>query len=511
MRMHRPTAIFGSDPQALARISPSRAKDYLRSFITTVADGVPKFPALGLSIEEVNEASLMLDIIEREDITLRQLQSVSKQVADIATTIQRQHTNVTFTAEILSLIVEVIQNHAPSVIADVFKAWTRSSHFPPSSAHTSPRKSGMSPDSAEFSARIDPFGEPHSAPALPPEDSLPPLSHRNDTGLHCPLSSSLPPSDRWSSSSLHEVPPSPPPTTTSNSPLNDEDTWRIPSDWDALGGGSRKLRREGAFRHKPDWDAMSTTYGRGDDVAEDNHSDPRTTNDGHISTTTSSTPRGRTHRYESRGHASPPPTHHPASDSGSQLTTNVEDDPALQRRSDSPDATELRRRADELRAYLDAGYEGRLPPYQNKMKERKDVSGSHVATSPNPDVPATLPSPTPTTPRKKRPRTHSQSSSCPPFHSPSGPHVDTPSPPQDGDDSADPRTVKRMRVSASSSTPGPAVPPVPRNTPASYHMPEQTLTPEVSAKASGVNSGARSRTLPRRRPLTRAATMAHFD
>ncbi|KAI5983732.1 hypothetical protein EDC04DRAFT_2836640 [Pisolithus marmoratus] len=362
MRMHRPTAIFGSDPQALARISPSRAKDYLRSFITTVADGVPKFPAL------------MLDIIEREDITLRQLQSVSKQVADIATTIQRQHTNVTFTAEILSLIVEVIQNHAPSVIADV-------SHFPPSSAHTSPRKSGMSPDSAEFSARIDPLANP----------ILPPRSLLKTVSLLCP--------------------PSPPPTTTSNSPLNDEDTWRIPSDWDALGGGSRKLRREGAFRHSPT--GMQCRQPTGVETMllritiqipvrqmMGTFQQPRRP---HLAVVPTDTRAGDMHH--------PPPTHHPASDSG-------------------------------LRAYLDAGYEGRATTISEQMKERKDVSGSHT------------------------PRLHLKMGTTP----------------------ADPQTL-----------------------PASYHMPEQTLTPEVSAKASGVNSGARSRTLPRRRPLTRAATMAHFD
>lgn len=491
--MHHPTAIYGSDPQALARIPPSRAKEYLRSFVTAVADAVPKFPALGLSMEDVNEASLMLDIVDRGDPTLKQLQTVSRQVADVATTIQQQHAHMTFTAEILCLFVEVMQNHTPSFIADVFKAWTRSAHYTPPSTHCSPPNTDPSPDFEEFSARINPLAETYPVPAPRRADSPPAASHGNDKGLRHPPSSSLPPSDPWSSSSPHDAPAPSLQAPTSNPPPGYEDSWQVPSDWDARGGGSRRLRREGAFIHKPDWDAMMKTYGRSDGAVEDDHPDTLTTDGGHASTTASSAPRGRIHRHENQEQVTPP-AECPPSNSQSQTTVNAEGGHAHRQRSDSPDATKLRRRVDELKAYFDAGYEGRLPPYQNKMKDRRDASRSS-----NSNVPATLPSPTPTTPRKKRPRTPSQSPT----------HADVPVLYQD--DSADLRTVKRMKVSASPSTPGPAALPVLTNTPASQGVPEPANTPENSARASGVNSGARRRTLPRRRPLKRTATMEHLN
>ncbi|KIN96746.1 hypothetical protein M404DRAFT_32981 [Pisolithus tinctorius Marx 270] len=511
MRMHRPTAIFGSDPQALARISPSRAADYLRCFITTVAGAVPKFPALGLTIEEVNEASLMLDIIERTDPTLRQLQSVSKQIADIATTIQQQQTNMTFTVEILCLMVEVLQNHAPSVIADVFKAWTRSTCGIPSSAPSSPDKAPIFPDSEEFFTRNDPIGERFAAATPSGVDSPLPTPHRDDPGLHHPLGSSLPPSDPWSSSSLHGVPASSPQPTV-NQPLNFEDTWKVPPDWDARGRSSRRLRREGAFIHTPDWDAMSKTYGRGDDAAEDDRSHTPTTNDVHISTAMSPEAHGRTHKHEMRERASSP-TQLPASISQSRVATDTDDVRAVPQHSDSPDATELRRCVHELQAYIDAGYEGRLPRDQNKMKEASDASSSHNVPSSNSNLPVTLESPTPMTPRKKRQRASSQSPSRSPFHYSPGSHAGSAGLPEDEDEGhpTEARAVKRMKVSAPTSTPGPA--PTPENIPASASSctPEPTLTPEISATASGVNSGTRSPTPPRRRSLTRTATMDQFD
>ncbi|KAI6127666.1 hypothetical protein EDD16DRAFT_1552299 [Pisolithus croceorrhizus] len=414
--MHRPTAIFGSDPQALARIPPSRAREYLRSFVTMVADAVPKLPALGLSMEDVNEASLMLDI---------QLQTVSRQVSDIATTIQQQHANMTFTAEILCLIVEVMQNHAPSVVADT----------------------GFSPDFEEFSARIDPLGETHSCPTP-----------------------SLPPSDPWSSSSAHDVPAPSPRATTSNPPPHSEDTWKIPSDWDARGGGPRRLRREGAFIHKPNWDAMLKTYGRGAGAVEDDHSDTLTTDGGHASTAASSAPRNRIYTHENREHVSPP-TQCPASNSQSQAAPcSTEGVRPHGRRSDSPDAAELRRRVDELKAFLtqDMGW---LPLYQNKVKDRRNAP-----RSPN---------------SNKRQRTPSQSPTRSPSRASPGPHGDLPLLQQDSDDSADLRTTK--------------------NTPASYRTPEPAVTPKISATAPAVNSGVTRHTLPRRGPLKRTKTTEHFD
>ncbi|KAI6140211.1 hypothetical protein BKA82DRAFT_32981 [Pisolithus tinctorius] len=470
MRMHRPTAIFGSDPQALAR-------------------AVPKFPALGLTIEEVNEASLMLDIIERTDPTLRQLQSVSKQIADIATTIQQQQTNMTFTVEILCLMVEVLQNHAPSVIADVFKAWTRSTCGIPSSAPSSPDKAPIFPDSEEFFTRNDPIGERFAAAPLWCGQS-PSHPHRDDPGLHHPLGSSLP--------QVIPVPASSPQPTV-NQPLNFEDTWKVPPDWDARGRSSRRLRREGAFIHTPDWDAMSKTYGRGDDAAEDDRSHTPTTNDVHISTAMSPEAHGRTHKHEMRERASSP-TQLPASISQSRVATDTDDVRAVPQHSDSPDATELRRCVHELQAYIDAGYEGRLPRDQNKMKEASDASSSHNVPSSNSNLPVTLPSPTPMTPRKKRQRASSQSPSRSPLHYSPGSHA--------GAAGAYGKTNESL---CPTPTPGPV--PIPENIPASASSctPEPTLTPEISAMASGVNSGTRSPTPPRRRPLTRTATMDQFD
>ncbi|KAI6127257.1 hypothetical protein F5141DRAFT_1086671 [Pisolithus sp. B1] len=450
-------------------------------------------------MEDVNEASLMLDIVERGDPTVKQLQTVSRQVADIATTIQQQHANMTFTTEILCLIVEVMQNHAPSVVADVFKAWTRGARYSPPSTHFSPPQTDPSPDFEEFSARIDPLGETHSSPSPCGVGHPFSASHGNDKGVRHPTGSPLPPSDPWSSSSVHDVPAPSPQATTSNPPPHCEDTWQVPSDWDARGGGPRRLRREGAFIHKPDWDAMLKTYGRGAGAVEDDHPDALTTDGGHASTAASSAPCSRIHKHENREHVSPP-TQCPASNSQSQTTANnTEDARPHGRRSDSPDATELRRRVDELKAYFDAGYEGRLPPYQNKMKDRRNAS-----RSPNSNVPATSPSPTHATPRKKRQRTPSQSPTRSPSRPSPGPHADVPLLHQDRDDSADLRTAKRMKVSGSPSTPGPAAPPAPRNTPASYRTPEPEVTPKFRL-------GLLERTLPRRGPLKRTATMEHFD
>ncbi|KAI6162698.1 hypothetical protein EDD17DRAFT_1574241 [Pisolithus thermaeus] len=182
---------------------------------------------------------------------------------------------------------------------------------------------------------------------------------------------------------------------------------------------------------------MLKTYGRGAGAVEDDHSDTLTTDGGHASTAASSAPRNRIYTHENREHVSPP-TQCPASNSQSQAAPcSTEGVRPHGRRSDSPDAAELRRRVDELKAYFDAGYEGWLPLYQNKMKDRRNAP-----RSPNSNVPATLPSPTLTTPRKKRQRTPSQSPTRSPSRASPGPHGDLPLLQQDSDDSADLRTTK---------------------------------------------------------------------
>ena len=64
MPLQRPSAFFRDPAEALSRVSPNRAKMYIRCFMAEVAKLVDNHPGLGLSIEDVDEAVLMLDIVE---------------------------------------------------------------------------------------------------------------------------------------------------------------------------------------------------------------------------------------------------------------------------------------------------------------------------------------------------------------------------------------------------------------------------------------------------------------
>ena len=64
MPLQRPSSLFRDQAEALSRVSPSRAKMYIRCFMAEVARLVDNHPGLGVLSEDVEEATLMLDIIE---------------------------------------------------------------------------------------------------------------------------------------------------------------------------------------------------------------------------------------------------------------------------------------------------------------------------------------------------------------------------------------------------------------------------------------------------------------
>lgn len=490
MPLQRPSAFFRDPAEALSRVSPNRAKMYIRCFMAEVAKLVDNNPDMGLSIEDVDEAVLMLDIVESvEPPTRSQVQILSNQVSNLITSITRQHTHMAITAEILCFMVQAIREHAPAPVADMFQSWTPGSYGPYSShSHSSSsRKARRSSDSDEFCARIDPVEEPTPMPPRPRSPSPSP--------------------------GLNEVPaPSaeadtcPPHTESTSPPLpHDESTWNVPSDWDTQRGGSRKLRREGAFKHTPDWEAMKNVSGR---LAEDDDGGTTSTTDAVDSTrparpAQASRTEGGTRSSNSSSQANPstgPPCNPP-------------------RRADSPDRAELERRIAELQAYIDAGFEGRLPTYQNKMKERTSEAGSVDVSSSPISAPMDPPLHVPTTPSasgKKRSRSCSQSPSpARSSPSPSAPTNSSAIPEDDDDDTAaEPRAAKRRRVSPARPKPATSFSKAGQST---YRTPAPTPAPEPSSPppappATSVSSSVpKTRTQARRRPLTRTATMSNID
>ena len=399
-----------------------------------------------------------------------QVQILSNQVATLTSTLTHQSTNTAVTAEILCFMVQAVRDYAPAPVANLFQAWRPGSYGPHSSrphssstprARTRTRPRHFSHDS--FSARIDPVEEDTPAPPHPPSAACPPH-----------VESAAPP-----------TPPS-----------QDESDWHVPLDWDAQRDGSRKLRREGAFMHTPNWDAMRNVHGR---TAEDG---------GSGTNSTWASPSARP--------AQPSPTESTRSSDANAKTNSATC--AHPHRADSPDRAELERRFSELQAYVDAGLKGRLPPYENQMKDRRSGAGPDD-TPPGSTDPVEPPSRAPTTP-KKRSRSQSQSRSPSPACSSPSPHAPTDTvtaheegSDDDGDSVVEPRTAKRRRVSPASRVPvvssSIADQPV-------YRTPEPTPVPEplsaaLPSSAATSSSEPRIGTQARQRPLMRTATMAHFD
>lgn len=423
-----------------------------------------------------------------------QVQILSNQVSNLITSITRQHTHMAITAEILCFMVQAIREHAPAPVADMFQSWTPGSYGPYSShSHSSSsRKARRSSDSDEFCARIDPVEEPTPMPPRPRSPS--PAPDLDEAAAPSAEADTCPP---------HTESPSPPLP-------HDESTWHVPSDWDTQSGGSRKLRREGAFMHNPDWEAMKNVSGR---MAEDGDDDGGTT-----STTDAVDPtRPRRPAQSSRTEEQPCGTRSSSSSSQANASTRPPRDPL--RRADSPDRAELERRIAELQAYIDAGFEGRLPTYQNQMKERTSGAGSVDVSSSQISGPVDPPSHVPTTPSasgKKRSRSRSQSPS--PASSSPSPSVPTDSlaMPEDDDEdtTTEPRAVKRRRVSPARPKPATSFSKAGQST---YRTPAPTPAPEPSSPppappATSVSSSVpKTRTQARRRPLTRTATMSNID
>ncbi|KAL4066590.1 hypothetical protein J3A83DRAFT_4189874 [Scleroderma citrinum] len=485
----------------MSRISSNRAKMFIRCFMAEVTKLVNNCPDMGLSMEDVDEASLMLDIIESvEPPTRAQVQSISSQVSNVMTTLKQHHTNMAITTEILCFMVQAIREHASTHVADMFQSWTPGSCGPYSSSSyhsysSNSRTARRSPDPDEFCARIDPVEEITPASPRPRSSSLVPLI--NEAAPPPPQTNSLPPC----------IDSTPPPSP------NDKSNWQVPSDWNAQRGGSRKLRREGAFMHTPDWEAMKNVYGRRADDAGDASGDTSTRSGANPTRLPSTVPCAES----SRGDEQPiQPSHSTRfSNSNSQANADTHIPCAPLRRADSSASAELERRITDLQAHIDAGFEGKLPTYHNQMKEGNDVAGSTGASSSSkaPLEPSSPTSTTPSTAGKKRSRSHSQSpSTARSSPSPSSPTDTATTPGDDEDTSAESRSTKRRRVSpapltlaTSSSTPGQAV----------YRIPAPTPVPEpssaLSASTSAPRSGSRTRTPVKRTPLPRTATMANFD
>lgn len=420
-----------------------------------------------------------------------QVQILSNQVSNLITSITRQHTHMAITAEILCFMVQAIREHAPAPVADMFQSWTPGSYGPYSShSHSSSsRKARRSSDSDEFCARIDPVEEPTPMPPRP----------RSPSPAPC-LNEAAAPSA--------ETNTSPPHTESTSPPLaHGESNWQVPSDWDTQRGGSRKPRREGAFMHTPDWEEMKNVYGRlGDDGGDDGGTP--TTTDAVDSTGPAHPAQSSPTEEQPRGTQS--------SNSSSQANASA---PPPLRCADSPDRAELERRIAELQAYIDAGFEGRLPTYQNQMAERTSGAGSVDVSSSPILAPVDPPSHVPTTSSasgKKRSRSRSQSPS--PARSSPSPSAPTDSltilESDDEDTATEPRAAKRRRVSPARPTPAAssskAGQPTYR-TPTPTPVPEPSSAPSTSAAASVSSSGPRTRAQARRRPLTRTATMANID
>ncbi|KAG6330387.1 hypothetical protein ID866_8703 [Astraeus odoratus] len=489
MPLERPSALFRDTAEALSGVSPARAKVYIRSFMAEVAALIARCPGMGLTIDDVTEAGLMLAILEHADPATRvQVQSLSSRVSALTAMLNQQHNYLVTTAEILCLMVQAIREHAPGPIAEMFSSWTRgsySSHSHSSQSYT--RTTRASPSSDDFCARIDPLEDTGSTPL---DDVSSPNHH--DSASAQTTSSPAPPYDAPTSQPIA-------PPLGHSSPLHDESAWKVPPDWDERRGGSRKLRREGAFIHTPDWKAMQDVYGRDDSSLGDG-------------TNTSAVQDANTNTLPADRAQSPHGVEQPTTPpSASRENASAKIKLSPPRRSDSPDLAELDRRVKELQAYFDAGYEGRLPTYENKMKEKQampgakfkgDVSDHGHISAPSSPTPATS-----TASGKKRSRSDSGTPAM--SYSPSPDALTKPIIlhevcPADGSRSAKRRKVSRTPASTSDSPSSST-----DSTPSSYHTPSRIAVPEVASMASG--TGSRSRTQAKRRPIRRSATVEYLD